>query len=70
MDKKKMFENFIIVSYAVGGIVFLIIGIRGFLLIGSINGTPQMGLFIFTVLTTSFGVWSIRTYLKNYKNFS
>ena len=70
MDKKKLFKNFPIVSYAVGGIFFLIIGIRGFLQIASVNGTPQMGLFIFTVLTTSFGVWSIRAYLKNYKNLS
>lgn len=70
MDKKTLLKNFRIVSYVVGGIFFLIIGIRGFLQIASVDGTPQMGLFIFTVLTTSFGVWSIRTYLKNCKNLS
>lgn len=60
-----MIKNFGIVSYAIGGIFFLLIGIRGFVEVASINGTPRMGLFVFTVLATSFGVWSIRAYLKN-----
>ena len=70
MKIKKLIENFRIVSYAVGGIFFLILGIRGFVLIASERGTPPVGLFIFTVLITSFGLWSIRTYLKNHKNLN
>ncbi len=70
MEKNKFIKNFQIVSYAIGGILFLVIGIRGFIQIASVSGTPQIGLFIFTVLTTSFGVWSIRAYLKNYKNIN
>ncbi len=70
MDKNSLIKNFGIVSYAIGGIFFLVIGIRGFVQIAGVTGTPQMGLFIFTVLTTSFGVWSIRAFLKNYKSLS
>lgn len=69
MDKKTMIKNFEIVSYAIGGIFFLLIGIRGFVQIAGINGTPQIGLFIFTVLTTAFGIWSVRSFLRNCKNF-
>lgn len=70
MDKNKLIKNFQIVSYAIGGIFFLVIGIRGFIQIAGISGTPPLGLFIFTILTTSFGVWSIRAYLRNYKNLN
>lgn len=70
MEKNKFIKNFRIVSYVVGGIFFLIAGIRGFIQIASDSGTPSAGLFIFTVLTTSFGVWSVRAYLKNYKNLN
>lgn len=70
MEKNKFIKNFRIVSYAIGGIFFLIIGIRGFVQIASISGIPQTGLFLFTVFTTSFGVWSIRAYLKNYKKLN
>lgn len=64
----KLIKNFRIVSYVIGGIFFLIMGIRGFVQIAGIEGTPPVGLFAFTVLTTSFGVWSIRAYLRNYKD--
>ncbi len=70
MEKNKFVKNFRIVSYVIGGIFFLVIGIRGFVQIASISGTPPAGLFIFTILTTSFGVWSIRAYLRNYKNLN
>ncbi len=70
MDKNSLIKNFGIVSYAIGGIFFLLIGIRGFVYIANIEGTPPAGIFIFTILVTSFGVWSIRSFLKNYKNIS
>ena len=68
MEKIKFIRNFRIVSYAIGGIFFLVIGIRGFVQIAGIEGTPPTGLFVFTVLITSFGVWSIRSFLRNCKN--
>lgn len=70
MEKNKLIKNFQIVSYAIGGIFFLIIGIRGFVQIASIEGAPSIGLLVFTVLTASFGVWSIRSFLKNFRNLS
>jgi len=70
MEKNKLVKNFQIVSYAIGGIFFLIIGIQGFVKIASVEAAPSMGPFIFTVLITSFGVWSIRSFLKNCKNLS
>jgi len=68
MKKEKLIRNFRIVSYAVGGIFFLIVGINGFIKIANIKGTPPIGLFIFTVLITSFGVWSIRSFFRNHKS--
>jgi len=70
MKKNIFVKNFRIVSYAIGGIFFLIIGISGFIQLASTRGTPPTGLFVFTVLVTSFGVWSIRAYLKNCKNLN
>ncbi|MDO8724519.1 MAG: hypothetical protein Q7J35_00445 [Candidatus Methanoperedens sp.] len=70
MEKNKLIKNFQIVSYAIGGIFFLIIGIRGFVQIASTEGAPSIGLFVFTVLFGSFGVWSIRSFLGNFRNVS
>lgn len=70
MEKTKLFKNFQIVSYAIGGILFLLIGIRGFVQIAGIEGTPSMGHFVFTVLSASFGVWSVRSFLRDFKNLS
>jgi len=70
MEKNKLIKNFQIVSYAIGGVLFLIIGIQGFVQIASIEGAPSNGILVFTVLTASFGVWSIRSFLKNFKNLS
>jgi hypothetical protein len=70
MEKNKPIKNFQIVSYAIGGIFFLILGIQGFVQIANIEGMPSIGLLVFTVLAASFGVWSIRSFLKNFKNLS
>lgn len=70
MEKNKFIRNFQIVSYALGGMIFLIIGINGFVRIADIVGTPSIGLFLMTVLITSFGVWSIRSFMKEFRNLS
>lgn len=70
MEKNKLIKNFQIVSYALGGIFFLMIGIQGFEKIAGIAGTPSIGLFVFTVIITSFGIWSIRSFLKEFRNLS
>jgi len=70
MEKNKLIKNFQIVSYAIGGIFFLIIGMQGFVQIARIEGAPSIGLLVFTVLSASFGVWSIRSFLRNFKNLS
>jgi len=70
MEKNKLIKNFQIVSYAIGGIFFLILGIQGFVQIASTEGMPSIGLLVFTVLTASFGVWSIRSFLRNFKNLN
>ncbi len=70
MEKIKFIKNFQIVSYALGGVIFLMIGIQGFVKIAGIAGTPSIGLFLFTVLITSFGIWSIRSFLRDFRNLS
>ncbi len=70
MEKNKLIKNFQIVSYAIGGIFFLIIGIRGFVQIASTERAPSIGLFVFTVLVASFGVWSVRSFLRDFKELS
>jgi len=70
MEKNKFIKNFQIVSYALGGIFFLMIGIQGFVKIAGIVGTPSIGLFLFTVLISSFGIWSIRSFMKEFRNLS
>jgi len=70
MEKNKLIKNFQIVSYAIGGILFLILGIQGFVQIASTEGAPSIGLLVFTVLAASFGVWSIRSFLRNFKNLN
>lgn len=70
MEKNKLIKNFQIVSYAIGGILFLILGIRGFVQIASISGTPEVRVLIFTVLTASFGIWSMRSFMREFKNLS
>lgn len=70
MEKNKLIKNFQIVSYAIGGIFFLIIGIQGFVQIASDEGAPPPGIFIFTILVTSFGIWSIRAFFRDYKKLN
>lgn len=70
MEKNTLIKNFQIVSFAIGGIFFLILGIQGFVQIASVEGMPSVGLLVFTVLAASFGVWSVRSFLKNFKNLS
>lgn len=70
MEKNRLIKNFRIVSYAIGGIFFVVMGIKGFIQIAGTEGTPPVGLFIFTVLITSFGIWSIRSYLKNHRDLN
>lgn len=70
MEKNKIIKNFQIISYALGGIFFLMMGIQGFVKIAGIAGTPSIGLFFFTILITSFGIWSIRSFLKDFRNLS
>lgn len=67
MEKNKLLEIFRMVSFAIGGIFFLYIGINGFIQIAKSGGNPPIYLFIFTVLTTSFGVWSIKHFYSDYK---
>lgn len=70
MEKNILIKNFQIVSYAIGGIFFLILGIQGFVQIAGIEGMPSIGLLVFTVLAASFGIWSIRSFLREFKNLS
>lgn len=67
MEKNKLLEIFRMVSFAIGGFFFLYIGINGFIQIAKSGGTPPLNLFVFTVLTTSFGVWSVKHFYKEYK---
>jgi uncharacterized protein with PQ loop repeat len=70
MERNKLIKNFQTVSFAIGGIFFMILGIQGFVQIARIEGMPSIGLLVFTVLAASFGVWSIRSFLRNFKNLS
>lgn len=69
MEKNKLLEIFRMVSFAIGGIFFLYIGINGFIQIAKSGGTPAIDLFVFTVLTTFFGVWSVKHFYSDYKKF-
>jgi len=70
MEKNKLIKNFQIVSYAIGGIFFLVLGIKGFVQIASHEGMPSIGVLVFTVIAASFGIWSIRSFLRNFKNLT
>lgn len=70
MEKNKFIKNFKIVSFAIGGIFFLMIGIQGFIKIAGIVGTPSIGLLLFTVLISSFGIWSIRSFMREFRFLS
>jgi len=67
MEKYTLLGTFRMVSFAIGGIFFLYMGINGFIQIAKSGGTPPMDMFVFTVIITSFGVWSIRHFYKDYK---
>ena len=67
MEKNKLLEIFKMISFGIGGIFFLYIGTNGFIQIAKSGGAPPIDLFVFTVLTTSFGVWSVKHFYSDYK---
>ncbi|MCL7414044.1 MAG: hypothetical protein M8353_10610 [ANME-2 cluster archaeon] len=67
MNNNDLITRFQTISYLFGGIVFSLLGLSGLKQMAYIQDYPGTSLIVFTALLTSFGIWSLRKFYRQYR---